>query len=226
MRPDGGLASDLRAAAASIRSILPLCEQLGVRLALENHEYETSAQVVDLVRSLDSRWVGILIDTGNMMMVWEDPVAAVAAMAPWAVSTHFKDHAVIMEDGEPRVAGVPLGRGSIDLPACYRILAEETALERLSVEVVYGYRAPFRLPEPPEGGERLGCGAFRLLPPPHDPACVAPYPNFQNPAHLPPSEGEQFLAWCDRAVVESVAYVRELGRQEALRSRKNNRKQA
>ena len=212
MRPDGGLARDLAAAVPVIRSVLPLCAELGVRLALENHEYETSAQVAHLVRALDSEWVGTRIDTGNMMTVWEDPAAAVAAMAPWALSTHFKDHAVIVEQGAPWVVGVPLGRGSIDLPACYRILAGQTALKHICIEVCYGYRVGFRAPEAQGAGGRLGSGAFRVAPPPLDPACFAPYPNYLNPARLPPPEGERFLQWCDRAVVESVAYVRELDR--------------
>ncbi|HOS43802.1 MAG TPA: sugar phosphate isomerase/epimerase family protein, partial [Armatimonadota bacterium] len=210
MRPGGGLDDDLKQAIPAIQSVLPLCERYGIRLALENHEYETSAQVIALVRALDSEWVGILIDTGNMMTVWEDPVAAVAAMAPWAISTHVKDHAVILDGDAPYVVGVPLGRGTIDLPACCRVLSDATTLMRLCIEVCYGYRAAFRLPEGQGGGERLGRGAFRLMSPPYDPACVAPYPNYRNPAHLPPADGARFLQWVDDAVVESVAYVKTL----------------
>ncbi len=212
MRPGGGLAHDLQAAVPVIQSILPLCEKLRVRLALENHEYETSSQVVQLVQAINSEWVGTLIDTGNMMTVWEDPAAAIAALAPWALSTHFKDHVVIMHEGEPMVVGTPLGRGSIDLPECYRILAGQTALKRICIEVCYGYRVVFRTPEAQGCGGRLGSGAFRVMPPPHDPACIAPYRNYQNPASLPKAECDQFLEWCDRAVVDSVACVRELDR--------------
>ena len=210
MAPDGGLARDLRESVPMIRSLLPLCEEAGVRLAIENHEYETSAQVMDLVRAIDSDWVGTLIDTGNMMTVWEDPAKAVAAMAPRALSTHFKDHAVIVEQAEPWVVGVPLGRGSINLPTCYSILADQSPLSRLCIEVCYGYRARFRVPQKDGAGECLGRGAFRVVPPPYDPSCLAPYANYQNPAHLPQAEGEQFLAWCDGAVTESVAYVKHL----------------
>jgi len=210
MHPNGGLADDLRAAVPVIRSVLPLCERLGVRLALENHEYETSAQIVQLVQTLDSEWVGALIDVGNMMTVWEDPVTAVKAMAPYVLSTHFKDHTVIVEHAEPMVVGVPLGRGNIDLPACYHILAGQTTLKRLCIEVCYGYKVVFRTTEEFGAGGRLGSAAFRVSPVPHDPACIAPYPNYQNSVCLPVAEGEQFLQWCDNAVVDSVAYVKRL----------------
>ena len=210
MAPNGGLARDLRESVAVIRSLLPLCKGAGVRLAIENHEYETSSQVMDLVRAIDSESVGTLIDTGNMMTVWEDPAKAVAAMAPRALSTHFKDHAVIVDRGEPWVVGVPLGKGSIDLPACYGILAGQSPLARLCIEVCYGYRARFRVPQEHGAGERLGDGAFRVIPPPYDPSCLAPHPNYLNPASLPASECEQFLDWCDRAVADSVAYVKRL----------------
>jgi sugar phosphate isomerase/epimerase len=214
MAPGGGLDHDLQASVPVLRNLLSLCERLGVRLALENHEYETAAQVIDLVRALDSAWVGILIDTGNMMNVWEDPVAAVAAMAPWAVSTHVKDAVVMLDGNEPMVAGVPLGRGSIDLPACCRLFATASPLTRLCIEVCYGYRAGFRVPEGRGGGGRLGEGAFRVLPPPYDPSLVAPYPNYQHPAHLSPADGEQFLRWVDDAVAESVRYMQTLTRAE------------
>ena len=58
--------------------------------------------------------------------------------------------------------GVPLGRGSIDLPACYRLLARHTKLTRICIEVCYGYRAAFRVPEGQGGGGRLDSGAFRV----------------------------------------------------------------
>jgi len=103
--------------------------------------------VMEVVRHVNSEYVGAHIDTGNSMMEWEDPVAAVKNMAPRAVSTHFKDHMVIMVNDQPMVVGVPLGKGSIDCAECFRILAEQSPLERINIEVCYGYIAPFRVPE-------------------------------------------------------------------------------
>ena len=62
----------------------------GVFLGIENHGgiVAESADLVDIVRSVRSPWVGINLDTGNFHT--EDPYADLAAIAPWAVNVQFK----------------------------------------------------------------------------------------------------------------------------------------
>jgi len=203
------LAERLREAPANLRAVLPQCQRLGIRIALENHEYETSREIVDIVRAVDSPWVGAHIDTGNSMMVWEEPVAAVRAMAPYAVTTHFKDHVVVVADGQPMVVGVTLGTGSADCAACFRTLARESPLQRLAIEVCYAYVAPFRCPPEHGCGGRLGEGAFRVVEAPHDPAWIALHP--ERTRHLDPA---RLMAWQEESVRQSVAYVQDLNRRE------------
>lgn len=200
------LPRQLQAAPALLRQLVPLCAELGVRIGVENHEYETAADVQRIIAAVDSEWIGVLVDNGNSMMVWEDPSAATRVLAPAAVSTHFKDHLVLVEDDEPIVVGVPLGRGSIDLGESFRILAA-SSLERINIEVCYAYRAPFRRPQNEGAGARLGEGAFRVSPPPYDPAVIAPHPL---PAAA--SERARLLAWQEQAVIDSVAMAKELNR--------------
>ncbi len=61
----------------------------GVLLALENHGGITSTanQVIDLVTSVDSEWVGVNLDTGNFR---QDPYGSLARVAPYAVTAHAK----------------------------------------------------------------------------------------------------------------------------------------
>jgi hypothetical protein len=177
------------------------------------------------VRQVNSEYVGAHVDTGNSMMVWEDPIEAVKNMAPHAVSTHFKDHMVITVNNQPVIAGVPLGKGSIDCAECFRILARQSPLERINIEVCYGYIAPFRVPEDKGYGAKLGQGCFRIHQPPYDPAVVAPYLlrcsdgdlelqsfAWQELAGLAFSEAErqELLAFEDQGVVDSVEYVKKL----------------
>ncbi|MAE63952.1 MAG: hypothetical protein CMJ18_06730 [Phycisphaeraceae bacterium] len=200
------LPQQLAAAPSVLRDMVPLCAELGVRIGIENHEYETSADLLRVVAAVDSEWIGILLDNGNSMMVWEEPLAAARAMAPRAVSTHFKDHLVIVEGGEPVVVGVPLGRGRIDLAESFRIHAAAPLLERLNIEVCYAYRAPFRRP-PPGSGPPPQKGVFLPHPPPWDPAVVAPFPLPEDPAGR-----RRLIDWQAQAVVDSVACVSDLNR--------------
>jgi len=221
----GDLDAELEQAVRDFRQVLGLCADYGVKIAYENHEYESSQDVLRVVQQVDSEYVGAHVDTGNSMMVWEDPLEAVANMAPHATSTHFKDHMVVAINGQPMVAGVPLGKGSIDGAQCFRILAEQSPLERINIEVCYGYIAPFRVPEKEGYGARLDHGCFRIHQPPYDPAVVAPHLlrsldsgleldsfAWQDLARIPRSDAERqnLLALQDQAVVDSVEYVKKL----------------
>jgi hypothetical protein len=179
---------------------------------------------LEVVRKVNSEYVGAHVDTGNSMMVWEDPIEAVKNMAPHAVSTHFKDQMVIVLNNRPMIVGTPLGKGSIDCAECFRILAEQSPLRRINIEVCYGYIAPFRLPENEGFGARLGQGCFHIHQPPYDPAVVAPHllryddvlelqsSAWQDLAKIPTTEAErqELLDLQDQAVVDSVEFVRRL----------------
>lgn len=215
----GDLVQELTQAPQHLREVVPMCADLGIHIALENHEYETAEDVLKGVRQVDSEWVGTHVDIGNSMMVWEEPVAAVAALAPYAVSSHFKDHVVIVEDEEPLVVGVAVGTGSIDCAECFRILAEESPLERIIIEVCYAYSAPFRRPQQQGAGGQLGEGAFRVAEGPFDPSWIPPTVSQVSDSHqwwlslddyLASPEGKSMIQWEHEAMVESVAFVKKL----------------
>lgn len=221
----GDVKNELKQAIVDFRQVISICADYGVKIAFENHEYETSQDVLNVVKEVGSEWIGTHVDTGNSMMVWEEPVDAVKAMAPYAVSTHFKDHMVIMVGNQPMIIGVPLGKGSLDCPEIFKILAQKSQLERINIEVCYGYIAPFRLPEHEGFGAKLGRGCFKIIKPPYDPEVVAPYllrassdsmglesHAWQELANAPHSDAErrELLAMQDRAVIESVEYVKKL----------------
>ena len=71
----------------------------GVILGLENHGGITSRaeRIIQIVKAVDSPWVGINLDTGNFR---QDAYAQVEACVPYAVNTQFK--AEVSERGERR----------------------------------------------------------------------------------------------------------------------------
>jgi sugar phosphate isomerase/epimerase len=202
-KPSGDIEHDMDRAVENLRSIVPACSDLGIRIAFENHEYETSDDVRSVIGRVNSEWVGTLVDTGNSMMVWEDPERAVKALAPYAVSSHYKDHVVIVEDDMLKVAGVAIGSGSMDCAECFWILAEDSPLTRINIEVCYDYRAPFRREKPADFSEDFA--AFAVRPAPYDPSWIAPS------SHLRTRQVDANLVeWQDQAVRTSVAYVKML----------------
>jgi len=94
-RPSGDLAHDMDMAVSNIRQIIPICEEYDIHIAFENHEYETTYDVIQVIERVGSDYVGALVDNGNGMMVWEDPDETVELLAPYAISSHLKDHLII-----------------------------------------------------------------------------------------------------------------------------------
>lgn len=96
-----------------------------VILAIETHFEFTTFELARLMRELDAKpgeWLGICLDTMNLLTMLEDPVSATERILPWVVSTHVKD-------GGLRVAGsgfqsftAPIGQGVIDFKSIIPLL--------------------------------------------------------------------------------------------------------
>jgi sugar phosphate isomerase/epimerase len=122
-----------------LRKLLPAAEDHGVVLALENHIDLKADEMVDLVHGLDSRWLGVCLDTGNNLRLHEDPLAVAAKLAPLARATHVKD--VGVRRGDPKEfafwPSVPLGAGLVDIPRVVGLLREARYTGLLAIEVDY-----------------------------------------------------------------------------------------
>ena len=75
----------------SINECLPHAEQADVVLALENHWglTRTPSGLLRIVNSIDSPWLGVLMDTGNFL---EDPYEKLEEIAPQAVFVQAKTY--------------------------------------------------------------------------------------------------------------------------------------
>lgn len=191
-----------------LRQVLPIARDHGVVLALENHEFERSTELVDLIERVgDPDRIGLLCDTGNSMMAWEGVESAVATMAPYTHAVHFKDHSVVMAGDRPVVCGVPLGDGGIDLDHAYRTLKREAPAENICLEVCYPYCAEFKRARPADSAGFTG--EFAIAEPPFDPALVAPldyyYPHTRSAEAL-----ETLLQAQRRDVLTSAEILRGL----------------
>ncbi len=133
-----------------LRDAAPVAADLGVSILLENHEDFTGREIRQILEAVDHPSVGALFDFGNSMMVLEDPIEAAKEMAPFVRSVHLKDHVVVVPprsrssdpSAEPLICGAPIGRGRIDIGGVLAYLLDNTALDRVCIQSVYGFSAP------------------------------------------------------------------------------------
>jgi 3-oxoisoapionate decarboxylase len=108
----------LHAVAARVREAGALASGHGLLLAVENHCDFSGTEIARMLEAVDRPHVGAAVDTGNSFPIFSDWRADVAAMAPWAFTTHFKDMRVVPSPhaGVPfTVEGCVLGEGEIDV---------------------------------------------------------------------------------------------------------------
>lgn len=202
-------------AVVSLKKVVPLLKQHRIKLALENHEYETSEELVRVVKAVDSPWVGLHYDFGNSMMVWEEPLKAAENMAPYTLTTHFKDHIIIPcpEDKYGYVVcGVPAGNGHIDLKSCLKVMMDNSTLTRLNLEMCYPYCAQFKRSKGTGGVEELGEGCFRIEEPLYDPAVIQPK-QYYYPQEVSQELLEELLGKQMDGVRTSAEYTKKLCRE-------------
>lgn len=110
-----------------------------VVLAIENHIDFLADELVELIETIGSPWLGVCLDTGNTLRMLEDPLQAALKLAPYAQATHVKD--VRARAGDPRSfafwPSVPLGQGLIDLPAIFAALRAHGYDGLLALEIDY-----------------------------------------------------------------------------------------
>lgn len=123
---------------------LPICQSIGVALALENHKDQRIEERVALLKKFDSEWLGACVDTGNSIALLEDPLETAQALAPFAKSVHLKDQAVQLSPDGFLLGDIPLGQGSIDLRSVIKVLKDNNPNLRLSLELIT--RPPLLVP--------------------------------------------------------------------------------
>ncbi len=104
--------------AKSLRAQRQMLMDNNVILAVETHFEFTTHELLRLFDRCDTvpgEYLGICLDTMNLLTMLEDPVSAVQRILPWVVCTHIKDGAVILNHQGLTTFPVEIGKGVIDL---------------------------------------------------------------------------------------------------------------
>jgi sugar phosphate isomerase/epimerase len=103
-------------AVAIFKEVLPEFEAAGVKIAVETYEQVPTSRILDVIRGVDSPYLGICSDPANTVAALEMPREVIDAVAPYVLNMHVKDFAFSRKDGWVgfTYAGAPLGEGLLD----------------------------------------------------------------------------------------------------------------
>jgi len=137
----------LDAMAEALRPQAPFFRDLGVTLALELHFEFTTFELLRLFEMCDAApgdWLGVCLDTFNVLPMLEDPVLASERILPWVVATHVKDGGMALDDGGLLTFPTGVGEGQVNFDGILSLLASLPRPVNLSVEDHGGrFRTPF-----------------------------------------------------------------------------------
>ena len=108
-----------------------------VILAIETHfEFTTFEllRVFEMCNTEPGEYLGICLDTMNLLIMLEDPVSATERILPWVVSTHIKDGAIALNDKGLFAFPVETGKGVVNLNKIIELLGSLSSDITLSIE--------------------------------------------------------------------------------------------
>jgi sugar phosphate isomerase/epimerase len=134
-RTDHRWDAQIEASLAVIQEITPRLKEYGIRVAIETHADLTAGELLALLARLDPDIVGVTLDTGNLAMRLDDPLAAVERLAPYVLATHVKDMALAFTERGICWQARPVGSGILPMPDQLAMLLRTRPDIALSIEL-------------------------------------------------------------------------------------------
>ena len=113
-------------------------------VGIENHKDWRADELVALLRSVDSPYLGACVDFGNNIALLEDPLDTVRKLAPHAITTHLKDMALRPYERGFELSEVPLGTGLCPLAKMIEVLKAARPEIPMCLEMIT--RDPLKVP--------------------------------------------------------------------------------
>lgn len=112
---------------ARIRPILPVLREKNILLGIENHDRFSSHVFAEIVKKLDSPYVGIVLDTVNSFACEENTDQVLNELASYTVNFHMKDFHIERVPGAMGllVTGTIAGEGRLNFPGIIERLRKE-----------------------------------------------------------------------------------------------------
>lgn len=107
----------IRIAVEQIGRLAEAARQFDMTVTTENYDFFTSDDFLRIFEQVGADNVGLHNDTGNWLILDEDPLTATRKMVDWTYHAHVRDYRVV----GGVCSSVPIGMGDVDFPS---VLAE------------------------------------------------------------------------------------------------------
>jgi sugar phosphate isomerase/epimerase len=120
-------------------------QDLGLKIAIENHGDLTARELRALVEEAGPDLVGVNYDSGNPMWVMEDPAQTLELLAPFVVTSHFRDSALFEHPRGAAFQWVAMGDGAVNIGRVVDLYKQLCPGKSVLLEIITG-RPPQMLP--------------------------------------------------------------------------------
>ncbi len=127
----------LSSTAEALEKQRSLCEDFEVTLAVETHFEFTTFELIRLFEMCDAKpggYLGICLDTMNLLTMLEEPIQAAERILPWVVATHIKDGGITLNPEGLLSFPCGIGKGVIDLKKIIFLFSTLSHQVHLSIE--------------------------------------------------------------------------------------------
>lgn len=113
-----GIEPSLKECIATVKSIVPVLADTGIRLAIENHDRFRAADFALIITETDPDWTGICLDSVNSLGAGEGIKEVVGALAPFTINLHVKEFIIkrVWHSMGFVIEGLPAGEGMLNIP--------------------------------------------------------------------------------------------------------------
>ncbi|QUG42595.1 sugar phosphate isomerase/epimerase [Psychrobacillus sp. INOP01] len=109
-----------------LKEMTPAYEQKGIQISLETYEQRKTAELIEIIKEVDSQFLGICLDPANCIANLELPEDVMKLSAPYVNNLHLKDFKFTRKDGWVgfSLVGTSFGEGQLDATLMLEILNE------------------------------------------------------------------------------------------------------
>ena len=145
---DGGIGSRIDDMVEVLRCQRGRALDAGVKIAVENHAGDLQSRELEaLVERAGPEYVGVNFDSGNACWTLEDPISALATVAPHVLTTSLRDTMLWNSADGITTQWTAMGEGCTDLPAFFDLFERSCPGIAVHVETISGFARTFPIYE-------------------------------------------------------------------------------